>query len=190
LQQILDAAARLFAMKGFHRTTTKEIADAADIAEGTLYNYFESKNDLLFGIMGRLTESQTLSHWITSTPPSNARDFFASTLKLRRQFMDQNAIMLKAIFSEIMADKELSEKYYQQLMKPTVEALEKNLQLRVMMGQIKPIDVAMTARVLAGVINGLFFLEVLGDPLIESEWDSLSETLTDILFEGLSPEQD
>ncbi|MFL7790868.1 MAG: helix-turn-helix domain-containing protein, partial [Anaerolineae bacterium] len=38
--QILDAAAAVFAEKGFHRTTTKEIASRAGIAEGTIYNYF------------------------------------------------------------------------------------------------------------------------------------------------------
>ena len=40
---ILEAAARLFAEKGFHRTTTRDIAEAADVSEGTLYNYFENK---------------------------------------------------------------------------------------------------------------------------------------------------
>ena len=58
LEQILDAAAHLFAERGFHRTTTKDIAQAADVAEGTLYNYFETKNDLLFAILYRLSESE------------------------------------------------------------------------------------------------------------------------------------
>ncbi len=37
-EQILDAAAQVFAAKGFHRATTKEIAEAADVSEGTIYN--------------------------------------------------------------------------------------------------------------------------------------------------------
>ena len=49
--EILDAAARIFAEKGYANTTTKAIADAADMAEGTLYNYFESKRDILLGIL-------------------------------------------------------------------------------------------------------------------------------------------
>jgi AcrR family transcriptional regulator len=43
---ILAAALKLFAEKGFYRTTTKEIARKAGIAEGTLFNYFETKEDL------------------------------------------------------------------------------------------------------------------------------------------------
>src|SRR5262245_41589897 len=43
---ILRGALDLFARKGFHRTTTKAISRKADIAEGTLFNYFRTKEDL------------------------------------------------------------------------------------------------------------------------------------------------
>jgi AcrR family transcriptional regulator len=43
---ILRAALELFAEKGFYRTTTKAISRKAGIAEGTLFNYFETKEDL------------------------------------------------------------------------------------------------------------------------------------------------
>jgi AcrR family transcriptional regulator len=45
-QAILRAALELFASKGFYRTTTKAIAKKCGIAEGTLFNYFETKEDL------------------------------------------------------------------------------------------------------------------------------------------------
>ena len=43
---ILQAALKLFAEKGFFRTTTKAISQKAGIAEGTLFNYFQTKEDL------------------------------------------------------------------------------------------------------------------------------------------------
>src|SRR5262245_16322006 len=43
---ILRAALGLFARNGFHRTTTKAISRKAKIAEGTLFNYFRTKEDL------------------------------------------------------------------------------------------------------------------------------------------------
>lgn len=43
---ILRAALELFARKGFFHTTTKAIARKAGIAEGTLFNYFPTKEDL------------------------------------------------------------------------------------------------------------------------------------------------
>ena len=45
-QAILKAALELFAAKGFYATTTKAISKKAQIAEGTLFNYFETKEDL------------------------------------------------------------------------------------------------------------------------------------------------
>ena len=45
-QSILKAALDLFAEKGFYRTTTRAISRKAKIAEGTLFNYFETKEDL------------------------------------------------------------------------------------------------------------------------------------------------
>jgi AcrR family transcriptional regulator len=45
--RILEAAKRLFATAGFDASTTRNIADAAEIATGTLFNYFPSKEALL-----------------------------------------------------------------------------------------------------------------------------------------------
>ncbi len=45
-QAILRAALDLFAEKGFYQTTTRAISRKAKIAEGTLFNYFETKEDL------------------------------------------------------------------------------------------------------------------------------------------------
>src|SRR5882757_9245614 len=45
-QAILAAALKLFAEKGFYHTGTRAISRKAGIAEGTLFNYFETKEDL------------------------------------------------------------------------------------------------------------------------------------------------
>ena len=45
-KKILRVALELFSKKGFYRTTTKEISARVGIAEGTLFNYFETKEDL------------------------------------------------------------------------------------------------------------------------------------------------
>lgn len=44
--QILDTACRIFAYKGLHGTTTKEIAKAAGISEPILYQHFKNKEDI------------------------------------------------------------------------------------------------------------------------------------------------
>lgn len=46
--QIIEAAVDLFIHKGFHKTTTREIARASGFSIGTLYEYIESKEDVLY----------------------------------------------------------------------------------------------------------------------------------------------
>jgi TetR/AcrR family fatty acid metabolism transcriptional regulator len=47
---IIEAAARVFARKGFNGTVIQDIATEAGIGKGTIYEYFESKNDLFFSV--------------------------------------------------------------------------------------------------------------------------------------------
>jgi AcrR family transcriptional regulator len=47
-QQIITSAVQLFREKGFHRTTTREIAALAGFSIGTLYEYIRSKEDVLY----------------------------------------------------------------------------------------------------------------------------------------------
>lgn len=50
-QEILKRAARLFRRSGFERTTVRQIAAALEITSGSLFYYFESKEELLVAIM-------------------------------------------------------------------------------------------------------------------------------------------
>ena len=45
--RIVEAAVKVFAGRGFHTATVAEIARAAGVADGTIYLYFKSKDDLL-----------------------------------------------------------------------------------------------------------------------------------------------
>lgn len=47
---IIQAAAEVFAEKGFSKTLVAEVASAADIGKGTIYEYFRSKDDLFFAV--------------------------------------------------------------------------------------------------------------------------------------------
>ncbi|OGO31115.1 MAG: hypothetical protein A2Z16_15685 [Chloroflexi bacterium RBG_16_54_18] len=186
---ILDAAANLFAEKGFHRTTTRDIAAAADVSEGTLYNYFENKDDILFGIMSRLAESQDLHTSLAHALPDDARDFLYDTLVQRKVFVDQNSAMLQSVLSEILVNPELRQRYYRELILPNIALLEGHLQTRQDLGQIRSIDISMSVRLLVALTNGLFFLDVLGDPLVQAQWDELSQLITSIFFDGVDARQ-
>lgn len=46
-QQILEAAKRCFVANGFHRTSMRQILEAAGISSGGAYNYFAGKDDIV-----------------------------------------------------------------------------------------------------------------------------------------------
>lgn len=52
---IIDAALKVFGEKGYYNATISEIARAAGVSEATIYEYFGSKEDLLFAIPGEIT---------------------------------------------------------------------------------------------------------------------------------------
>jgi TetR/AcrR family fatty acid metabolism transcriptional regulator len=49
-QLIIDAAIEVFSRNGFQNSTISQIARKADVAEGTIYQYFKNKEDLFFSI--------------------------------------------------------------------------------------------------------------------------------------------
>jgi AcrR family transcriptional regulator len=57
-QRLLAAATRLFAERGYDRTSVQEIVEAAGVTKGALYHYFGSKDDLLHEIYGRVLRLQ------------------------------------------------------------------------------------------------------------------------------------
>ncbi|MFA9457685.1 TetR/AcrR family transcriptional regulator [Halalkalibacter sp. AB-rgal2] len=55
-EQMVKAAVHLFTEKGFHRTTTREIASASGFSIGTLYEYIRTKEDVLFLVCDSIYE--------------------------------------------------------------------------------------------------------------------------------------
>ncbi len=50
IQSILDAAVKIFNERGYHASTVAEIASEAGISKGLIYNYFDSKQAILYAI--------------------------------------------------------------------------------------------------------------------------------------------
>ncbi|NIO72230.1 MAG: TetR family transcriptional regulator [Anaerolineae bacterium] len=185
--QILDAAAAVFAEKGFHRATTKEIARTAGVSEGTIYNYFDSKADLLIGIMTRLAELEHLDEELADALQSDVRDFFIAVFRHRMGRIQQGQEMLQAILPEMLVNPGLRGRFYQQYVLRIATLMEQYLQARIELGHIRPLNVPLAVRAVQGMFVGLLILRILGDEQLLSRWDELPEVLATLIFDGLSP---
>ena len=77
-EEILGAARRVFATRGFRGTTMADIAEEADVALGTIYLYFVSKEDVFAALNQRFNELITAA--LTNVPPATSLD---ETVRLR-----------------------------------------------------------------------------------------------------------
>ncbi len=183
--QILDAAAAVFAEKGFHRATTKDIAGEAGIAEGTIYNYFDSKDDLLIGIMTRLAELDTLREELMEALQGDVRDFFVAMFSRRVEHLVEAQETLQAILPEVLVNADLRKRYYQRYVLRIAEMLEQYVQARIELGHIRPVDAALATRAVQAVFLGLLILRIFGDETVVAGWEALPELLATIIFDGL-----
>lgn len=100
-KRIIDAAARFFGEKGYHNTTTSEIAEAAGVAAGTIYIYFSSKEELLVAVFEEFlgTHMERLRQGVEreQTPRDKLRRLLALGLELMEENPDSAKIFLSQL---------------------------------------------------------------------------------------------
>jgi AcrR family transcriptional regulator len=184
--QILDAATAVFAERGFHRATIRDVARAAGIADGTIYLYFPSKSDLLVGILDRLNESTERESRFAAGSRDDFRAFFATYLRQRFELLWPNAEVFRAVLPEMLANPDLRRLYYDRVIAPTFALAERHFAAEIARGRMRPLDVPLTVRSLAALPLGLLVLGLLGDAEVASRWSKLPETVAALLLDGLS----
>lgn len=89
--QILDAAARLIHLRGYHGTSLDDVLRESGVGKGNFYYYFRSKEDLGFAIIDRVVErflERTLEPAFvdpTADPLDQVRGFLDRLLEAQRQ---------------------------------------------------------------------------------------------------------
>jgi AcrR family transcriptional regulator len=100
--KILEAAEQVIRTNGISRTTTKEIARVAGCSEGSLYNHFESKEDLFLQLMkGHLPSFTAVLFKLpgrkgTGTVKDNLEEVAHAALK----YFDVSTILTASMFTE------------------------------------------------------------------------------------------
>ncbi len=102
-QEILSAAIEIFAAKGYNNATLDEIAEASEFGKGTLYNYFQNKQEIYFAIIENIFEQFVINLRRIDSESQNLKEFLSGLVK----FMISYCVNNSAAFM-IMAHKRLS----------------------------------------------------------------------------------
>lgn len=91
-KQIVKGAIKVFTAKGFYNSTVREIADASEMTEGTLYNYIRCKEDIIYIVYDYITKilRKELNNAITGIedPKKRLRAALTQSMNSVRKYQD------------------------------------------------------------------------------------------------------
>jgi TetR/AcrR family fatty acid metabolism transcriptional regulator len=100
-RQILDAAVRAFAKKGYHASRVSDIAEEAGVAYGLVYHYFESKDAVLESIFremwGMMVAAINAIEEIEESPREQLRKACAIVLRTWRDYPDVVRVLVREV---------------------------------------------------------------------------------------------
>jgi len=183
--QILDAAARVFARKGYQRATTKEIASEAGVAEGTIYNYFDSKRDLLIAMASRLALESL--HELNSLPSMEDVNAYVLALVTNRfDLLLKNIDLVRALMPEVLVDDDLRQAYMDEVLTPATSYLGDYIDGRIQAGSFRKVKTDVVAQTMIGAVMSFGFLWLQQrSELDEQSHEELVSEVVGLFLDGL-----
>jgi AcrR family transcriptional regulator len=169
--QILVGASQVFAEKGYHQATTKEIAKAAGVSEGTIYNYFANKRDLLVAMVNAIG-LQSVREIMIDVSPDKPEEFLKAVLKDRFEISKQFGNQMAPLIAEMFTDAEMREIIYTQIAMPIAGRMEKFIQTNIETGRFRPVNPVITTRCFVGGVFINFALKFSG---LDKRYNEISE---------------
>ena len=183
--EILDVAACVFAEKGYNDTKITEIAEALDIADGTLYNYFDSKRDILLAIMSKVkSETEPLEQEIGEL---KTRDDIVAMLATSYDVFIAHLPFTRTLLMEAWSDDAILQEYLIDRLEQVGQRAHEFIVSRVKAGDFRPIDPALAAQ----MVLGMFFAPILAvlrgitPPPSPEQRRVLAGAAVDLLLDGI-----
>lgn len=193
-KQILNAATHVFAEKGFDRATIADIARAAGLAEGSIYNYFKNKGDLLVSIPQLALQApiQTLNIQLRETAPKDLPPPEVMLTRVARTLITtvcQNRHIFRILISAIPAMSQATrEKYMNQVVLYVLQTLETYFRAQIRRGVLRK---GLNPATLSRAFVGMFFPFVMLSEILNVEtgarwdYDQLVAEIVPIFLHGV-----
>ena len=186
-EDILQASLHLFAEKGFHGTSMRDIARSADITEGLIYHYFENKRDLFRAI---IDEHSFLPLLRTLPELAEHLDLRGLLVVLARGFFDvlrQNTELTRLLLQEVQVFPEEKEAFFSDAVGQSISELAQILDSRMNERTRAQIDPQVAARIFFNSLLAFFVeQEILGGKqVLPADEHSYVEHLVDMFVKRI-----
>lgn len=188
-EDILRASLNLFAEKGFHGTSMRDIAREADITEGLIYHYFASKRDLFRAI---IEEHSFLPLLRTLPDIAGQLDLRALLIVLARGFFDvlrQNTQLTRLLLQEVQVFPEEKEAFFADAVGESISELANILGTRMNARARTQVDPQVASRLFFNALLAFFVeQEILGGKyLLPADEGIYVEHLVDMFVKRMGP---
>jgi len=184
--ELLVAARTIFSRKGFHEATIDEIADAAEVAKGTVYLYYKSKRDLYLEALRHGIESLNRELNLKATQPGPCREKLRILAATKMAFFEENREFFNIYYAELVklpshpAGLDLVKDLYFAQAKIFGLLLEEGIRRR----EIRKINVEKAAFALADLTRDVTTQRVLGFSKTSMENDI--DFVVDFMWKGIA----
>lgn len=195
--QILDAAVRVFSEKGFSASRTSEIAKEAGVSEGTIFNYFKTKKDLLIGLLLPLVAKFFRPIVLRSVEkifknPGNLpiEEVLQALAKDRLELAQKNLPLLKTVAAEALFHPELLAPLKQKMMPQVVETGTTFINEQIEKGTFRDVDPTSAFRILMSIMVGYLVLRNTYPEAFDKETEEIEiRRLVDIYLNGVKAQE-
>jgi AcrR family transcriptional regulator len=194
-EQILDAAMRVFAQKGFTRATNKDIAREAGITPGLIYYYFESKEAVLQAIIEQRSPLQvmgSISEEMLAKPPEQFLRYIITRI-LDILESEQFIGMIRVLLPEVMLDVHSSDSQIVQTAQGAFRRigifLSQYLEAKIANGELRPFAVQLATQLLISSFIGFVLRrQILRDPsVVALTHEQIADVIVGIIVNGIGP---
>ncbi|MBU8878511.1 TetR/AcrR family transcriptional regulator [Bacillus sp. FJAT-29790] len=175
---IISAAIEIFSEKGFASTSTSEIAQKANVAEGTIFRHYKTKKDLLLTIpdyVSKLPVSKNLLkdiNTIIRDPDAKFEDLLHVIIQNRKNFATANMTLIKVLFQELPFHPELRVKLLS-LLVPIMKNFAEAIDVFKERGQIIDLPTSTIVNLIISSMMGYIFTHYVIP--FEQDWDHEKE---------------
>jgi AcrR family transcriptional regulator len=176
-EQILGAAIKVFSEKGFHPAKMQEVANAAGVSNGTVYNYFRSKDEVLLALLAQLSEREQRKEQMEQLQTGDLEAVFVQQLRRRFRTLQEHKELWRVVLPELLTNADLRQKGFEQIFGPIFELGEATFGGMSKLSKLRKLKASQMVRIMAGSVLGMFLLSLMGDEKTEQEADEIMALL-------------